>query len=629
MPPRRSVRHAEGSAVSAGDLVRDAFRWRSAQGRWPRALRMAVSTAIPVSVGSAAGDVGAGLIGTIGAFTSRYGGDRPYLNRSVQLAVIGVALAAAVALGSLTAQVWWLGVLTVSVVAVAAVWLCNALAVGQPGAYMFVLACAIGIGVSASGLSPWQVGLLVLAGAATAWVVNMAGVVAGFRRPERRAVAAAGEQVARFIEAAGTPATDESRRRAAGALQDSWRMLVTYQPVKARPDRALYRLRAANHGLHVLFAETIAVVDRHDAVPAGTAEQARRLGRLCESQKLDLDREPLVGPAAVSQLRRAIRSGSHIRHVMIRVAIAVPIAGIAASALGFGHAYWAMAAAMLVLHQGSDRIQTLQRGIERLLGTWAGLGLAAVILLIHPQGMWLAAVLAVLNFAIEILVVRNYTLAAVFITATALTLASGARRVDVGDLLIDRGIDTLIGCVVGIAVYLSLIRRQEPRRLIEAIARTLESAAVVTQNLADGDATTLRARDARRDLQLKTFAMLNAYESTANSSAQQRNSIESLWPMVFAAEQLTYGIISVCWAMQESARGRTSDAAAPLVERSTAARYTEALQELAAAMRTGSAPPAVEELPAFAAAEFAAVSACWSSALHDAGLRGFGLRATG
>lgn len=33
-------------------------------------------------------------------------------------------------------------------------WLCNALNVGPPGAYVFVVACAAGIGVSASHLSP-------------------------------------------------------------------------------------------------------------------------------------------------------------------------------------------------------------------------------------------------------------------------------------------------------------------------------------------------------------------------------------------------------------------------------------------------------------------------------------------
>ena len=127
-------------------------------GRWPIALRAAISTAIPVAVGWAAGNVGSGLIATLGAFTSRFGSGRPYLNRGVQLAVVAVALAAAVAVGSWAAQVTWFGMAVVSAVAVAAVWLCNALAVGPPGAYVFALAARRASGVSAAHLEPWQVG---------------------------------------------------------------------------------------------------------------------------------------------------------------------------------------------------------------------------------------------------------------------------------------------------------------------------------------------------------------------------------------------------------------------------------------------------------------------------------------
>src|SRR6195952_5693443 len=152
--------------------------------RWPIAVRAATSTAIPVAIGSAVGNVGPGLIATLGAFTSRFGGDRPYRNRALQLAVVSAALAAAVTVGSWAARVPWVGVAVVSLVAVAAVWLCNALAVGPPGAYVFALACAAGVGVSATALAPWQTGGLVLAGGAVAWLVQMAGAVGGGRRPE-------------------------------------------------------------------------------------------------------------------------------------------------------------------------------------------------------------------------------------------------------------------------------------------------------------------------------------------------------------------------------------------------------------------------------------------------------------
>jgi hypothetical protein len=600
MPERSS--HPPRSARI--DPIRQLFTVRSAQQRWPIALRAAIATSIPVMIGWWAGDPGAGLIAAIGAFTTRFGGGRPYLNRGAQLATIAVCLAAAVWLGAWAAQVWWLGVLAVSVVAVAAVLLCNALAVGPPGAYLFVVACAAGIGVSGAHLSPGRIGLLVLGGGAISWVVNMAGALAGYRRPEKTAVAAAADAVADFIEAAGTPGEGAARHRAATALHHAWRVLVNYQPLSPRPSSRLNRLRAVNHALHVLFADAMAKSADNKQIPATTVGQVRALGALDVPPEVvarrEVDRIPLRRPPMTTLLRQAIRRGSHTRDVMVRVAIAAPLAGTATGTLGFGRAYWAMAAAVLVLHQGFDWLRTLQRGVERLIGTWVGLGLAAVILVVHPQGLWLAAVLALLNFTIELLVVRNYALAAVFITATALTIASGARRVDVGELLIDRGVDTAIGCAVGLAVYLTIARYQEATRLTEAIASTLEAVAVASTFLATRDLLSLAARSARRDLQIRTLAMLEAQDAAVSGSAQQRKSAEQLWPAVVAAEHLAYRTIAACWAMEH-----TDHQAPEGISFGTggAELYTSLLREMAAAVRRGTPPPALDTLPPFVAAE--------------------------
>ena len=74
--------------------IRALFALRDARRRWPFALRAAVCMGTPVLAGWAAGNTTAGLMGTIGAFTSLYGSGRPYLNRSLHLAVIAVALGA-------------------------------------------------------------------------------------------------------------------------------------------------------------------------------------------------------------------------------------------------------------------------------------------------------------------------------------------------------------------------------------------------------------------------------------------------------------------------------------------------------------------------------------------------------
>lgn len=525
--------------------------------RLPIAVRAAVSTAIPVLLGWAAGDVGAGLIATLGAFTSRFGVGRPYLSRGVQLAVVAVALAAAVAAGAWAADIAWLGVLTISAVAVTAVWLCTALAVGPPGAYVFVVACAAGVGVSASHLSPGQIALLVLAGGAIAWLVQMVGAATGFRRPERAAVRTAAEAVAAYLDTVGEPDQDRARHRAATALHQAWTNLVNHQPLAAPAGSELARLRATTHAVHVLFADAMSAAARGEAPEPGSADVARALGaRRVEPDTIahrDPDRLPLGRPPTRDLLRQALQTGSQTRRVMARVALGVPLAGFAAVGLGVDRAYWAMAAAVLVLHQGTPLWRTLRRGAERLAGTWIGLGLAAAVIVVHPQGWFLAVVLALLNFAIEMLVTRHYLVASVFITATALTIGTASRHLEpgqVGHLLLARGLDTLIGCAVGMAVYVVLAGRQEIRRLDDAIARTRTAIAATEPFVAAGDADSQPARAARRDLQRATLDMLEAHEAAAGGSKDQRAAADRLWPDVVAAEHTSYETIAALWAIE-------------------------------------------------------------------------------
>ena len=54
---------------------------------------------------------------------------------------------------------------------------------------------------------------------------------------------------------------------------------------------------------------------------------------------------------------------------------------------------------------------------------------AAAILALHPQGLWLVATVMLLQCVIEMCVVRTYALAVVFITAAVLTIGTGGQQV--------------------------------------------------------------------------------------------------------------------------------------------------------------------------------------------------------
>ncbi|QRY45897.1 FUSC family protein [Mycolicibacterium boenickei] len=571
-------------APTASNPLRNIFVINSVPRRWPFALRAGICMAVPVLVGWLAGDTTAGLIATIGGFTSLYGSGRPYLNRGAYLGVVAVCFAVAVALGDWASSAPWLGVLTVTMIAAVATLVCHALSVGPPGAYMVVLACAAGTGTPATlHLSPGHHAALVLAGGAFAWLVHMSGALFRPRGPEKAAVAAAAAAVAAYIE---TPSAD-TRHRAALLLHTAWVNLVTYQPVQPKPDQTLYRLRVVNRRLHVLFAEAMRAAEAGVPLTYDGAALARHLATVPADAITDehgAEGVPLGRPSIVQLLRRAMTPGSVSLQLTVRVGIAVAISGVIAvlisQALTMTHAYWAMAAAVLMLHQGFDWQRTVARGVERTLGTWLGLGVAGAILALHPQGLWLALVIGALQFVIEMYVVRNYTLAVVFITPAALTIASGGQPVDnLGELLLTRGSDTLIGCAVALAVYWATQRLRRPTGLRTAIAATLDAVTNTLPHLAADDVTSPAARTDRRDLQLRAMELLPAYDGSVGGSTTQRVGAERMWPTVVATEQLAYRTLAACWGAE---RDGDTDAGAV-----AAADTAAALAEQASALREG------------------------------------------
>src|SRR5690606_32811882 len=219
--------------------------------------------------------------------------------------------------------------------------------------------------------------------------------------PEQRAVASAARAVGAYVEAVGTPREASSRQVAAQALNEAWHAMVSFQPAHSRADTALASLRRRTRGLNALFARTMeAAADGRPPVE-GAAEQARQCANLSVEPpglaEAELpDEAPLGHPDARALLRESLRWPSMSMLVVVRVGIAAIAAGAIGALLDLERAYWAVAAAVLMLHQGREWLGLVQRSIERVAGTWIGLLLAGALLWQMPQGLWLVALIVVL-----------------------------------------------------------------------------------------------------------------------------------------------------------------------------------------------------------------------------------------
>ncbi|MFP5346092.1 MAG: FUSC family protein, partial [Actinomycetes bacterium] len=145
-----------------------------------------------------------------------------------------------------------------------------------------------------------------------------------------------------------------------------------------------------------------------------------------------------------------------------RYAVAVLLAGSAATAVGIGHPYWATVAAVVPLSARGLTAQLVRAG-NRMIGTLLGLVPSAALLALHLRPLPTVLVVAGLQIGAELLVGRHYGLALLFITPMALLMGQVAAPRPIGQLLFDRGAETVIGALIGGGIVLLGARLQHRR----------------------------------------------------------------------------------------------------------------------------------------------------------------------
>ncbi len=454
----------------------------------------------------------------------------------------------------------WVGVTVAALIATLASFFCSALNVGPPGAYMFMLACAVGTSMSGQGPHLARIAMLVAAGGAVSWTLHMLGALWQPRGPERQAVANAASAVADFIDSAARGQSDLPRHKAATSLHDAWRALIAWQPARARSDVTLDRLQACSRELHGLFAAAVREGSAGRGLDPKAGDEARNIRlRLTEWPTED-------APAGPNQRRSFFEPREMIAasfawaaqppRIAVRVGTAALIAGSVAALIGLERSYWAAAAAVLILHQGFNWVRAMQRGLERTLGTILGLIVAAVLAWLHPGGLALVACIAGLQFIGQLFVVSNHALAVFFFTPMALLMATavGASASDASQLLAARGLDTIIGCGIGLAVLLATYRT-DSATVGNAISETFDAAKSVLPFLSRGEVTSEEARVARRRLRSDAFDLILLYEEQAGGTGRARAEADRAWPAIVAVQRLAFRILAACWEVEAGVAG--------------------------------------------------------------------------
>lgn len=140
------------------------------------------------------------------------------------------------------------------------------------------------------------------------------------------------------------------------------------------------------------------------------------------------------------------------RHA-VRTAASLSVALLVANLLQLPHGYWVPMTVAIVLR--SDFAATFKFGLLRVLGTVVGLVLTTVLLHITPSEPWAhLALMAVLCMTFRYLATAHYGVAVAALTGTVVILLS-FDGVDPGEAVLDRAINTALGCGMALLAYVA------------------------------------------------------------------------------------------------------------------------------------------------------------------------------
>ncbi len=518
--------------------------------RLPFAVRAGICCGLPVLAGYFAGDIHSGLLATIGSFTALYGSDRPYINRGWHLAVVAVLMAAVVMLGMVTGDSPWAAVLIVAAISTLATFVCNALRVGPPGAYMFALACASGTGMSPGSPDPWQSGLWVLCGGGVSWLAHMSGALFHRYQPEQRAVFKAAVAVSQFVAHRDARQRDRLRQSASQGIDSAWLTLLNWQSEKSRQSAYIQYLLWLTQQLSPIIARAEMAFATNNMVDPALSLRAKQIADDATAKKIPEQpvRSTILQPEVASawyMCQENLTFWSAPFQLALRVCLATLIAGSAGALLGLNHAYWGMAAVVVVLNQPYGWPGTTRRATYRIAGTLAGILLAWGVLSLHPQGLWIALTVGILQFIIEIWVVVQYAIAAIFITTNALVIAAGGRGVpDLSGLLGARALDTVIGCGVAIIVFVLMLPRTAFYQIRVEMRATLAAAGRLSAGLAHDSHLSSSVLSHRISLRRHLLALQQSADDDIDAARLNHPKIAPLLNALRATKMLSWKLLT-------------------------------------------------------------------------------------
>jgi uncharacterized membrane protein YccC len=547
------------------------------------ALRNAIGIAIPLAVGILAHNPGAGVMAATGALDVAFSdGEDPYLHRARRMLAAALMVSIAVFIGRALGHHHAQAILLEAICAFVAGMF---VAVGQTHSDIGAITLVTLIVFSASP-APFaralSSGLLALGGGVLQTALSLALWPVQRYRPESLAVANLYRELAGGASA-GAPATESppateaitaARQALAGLAGDRsieaerylalfgqaerirlsllvlWRLRTRMARDPARASEAALLDQSLETAASALKRIALALENREtfrlspvfprvsgdacwqlDALAGQLrsaielADHTTRAGRV-EFERQQSERPLYLRFASGFAMMRANLSpkSAAFRHAL-RLAACVAVADLPARYFGWHRPYWAPMTVAIVLKP--DFNSTYIRGVLRLAGTFAGLGLATLI--VHtftPSPAAQAALITLFLYLMRWAGGTNYGILVIALTGLVVFLFS-LTGVSPAEVITARALNTMAGGVIALTAY-TLWPTWERTRISESLAELLDAYRQYFQAVRDAYLQPHRPSDLSRVRQAGRLSRTNLEASVARFASEPGVDLERL-----------------------------------------------------------------------------------------------------
>ncbi|MFC7087892.1 FUSC family protein [Mammaliicoccus vitulinus] len=214
---------------------------------------------------------------------------------------------------------------------------------------------------------------------------------------------------------------------------------------------------------------------------------------------------------------------------------------IIAFGMGFERAYWIPMSCCSVL-LGSSSLSTIQRALQRTVGTIIGMLVAVLILVFEPNTWTIVILMAILMGTAELLIAFNYTIAVMFITPNVLLMSAAITKHFDTYLVVPRITDVIIGSAIGLIGVLIVGRNQASKKLPKTINNTLRLQANILHTLFSSNKYQHSIADSTiiREMHTEIMNTKAMYQAALNEMDNNVKKVEYLYPIIFTVEQLAF-----------------------------------------------------------------------------------------